>query len=88
MDVAHLRELLSLAPELRAAGVRRIRVGDAELELERDPLDVVDLAALDIEKPEQLDPNLCQLCQKRPPGKLQKGICRVCTLGAAGVTVD
>ena len=34
----------------------------------------------------KFDPNKCQLCQARPLGRIQKGLCRECALTEAGVS--
>jgi hypothetical protein len=85
MNLAQLRELLALVPEMRAEGVKRFRLGEIELELgERDFVSATELPGTD--EPTKLDPSKCLNCQAAPPGGIVRGWCRACGLRSAGVT--
>lgn len=90
MTLAQLKELLELVPEMRELGVRRLRFGECEIELGvGDFVHVNDL--LDASLPEEQkapDDGKCVTpgCG-RPQGRLVRGLCRECSLGAAGVSL-
>lgn len=73
---ANLEALLSV---LRTQGVRKFRSGDLFIELGPEPF-------VPSEADAKFDPNKCQLCQARPLGRIQKGLCRECALTEAGVS--
>jgi hypothetical protein len=79
------KDLIALIPELKALGVKRVRIGDVEVEFP-DQLSVIDLAAETDTQP--LDPTKCHKCQARPKGRIIKDLCRECGLAEAGVQLD
>lgn len=88
VELAQLRALLELVPEMRVAGVKRVRLGDAEIELGEKDFILIDAAVPDEKPAAAADLSKCSVCQVAPLGRIMKGLCRTCALSAAGVSFD